>query len=96
MLGIVLVTADAWTLVFDYGSGTQDGFQDRLLFRSAAYGLVSLLFTLLKYRNTTIRVMIKGENQTVMMLERHQKYYEKEVFKWKILSFGNKTGGIWT
>ena len=40
--------------------------------------------------------MIKGENQTVTMLERHQKYYEKEVFKWKILSFGNKTGGMWT
>lgn len=48
MLGIVLITAEAWTLAFDYGSGTQDGFQDCLLFRSAAYGLVSLLSTLLK------------------------------------------------
>lgn len=38
--------------------------------------------------------MINGENLTVTMLKRHQKYYEKEVFKWKIVSFGNKTGGI--
>lgn len=54
------------------------------------------LSTLLKYRNTTVRVMIKGKNQTVTVLQRHWEYYEKEVFKWKILSFGNKTVGIWT